>query len=53
MARLWPGYGYGYGYAIAIAIAIAMVVFVAVARRLCESEVHERSEWDSCLSYCA
>lgn len=40
-----------YGYA--IAIVIAMVVFVTVARRLCESEVHERSEWDSCLSYCA
>ena len=39
--------------AMAIAMVIAMVVSVAVARRLCESEVHERSEWDSCLSYCA
>lgn len=39
--------------AMAMAMVIAMVVSVAVARRLCESEVHERSEWDSCLSYCA
>lgn len=44
--RPWPcyGYGYGYGYAIAIVIAMVVSVAVAVARRLCESEVQERSE---------
>ena len=38
--RPWPCYG----YAIAIVIAMVVSVAVAVARRLCESEVQERSE---------